>query len=248
VKKHNLTYHCYADDTQLYVTIEPTDSWDDVRTIMEACVNDISTWMSNNKLKLNQNKTELIVFSSKYKTTDTSQMYINVGDSKVQAVDSVRNLGIILDKNMSMEKQVNSISKSCFYQIRNIGQIRQYLSKDACKTITQALVTSRLDYGNALLHGLPQSLLNRLQRVQNCAARLVARISKRDHITPVLYDLHWLPVQYRIKYKILLYTYKALNGVAPAYLTNLIQKLCTAIKDIHIWTMQFQGSITHVVE
>ena len=224
VKRHNLSYHCYADDTQLYITIKPTESWEDVRPIMEACVNDISTWMNNNILKLNQNKTELIVFSSKFKAKETKDMCINVGNSRVHAVDSVRNLGIILDKNLDMKKQINAISKSCFYQIRNIGQIRQYITEEACKTIVQALVTSRLDYGNALLCGLPQTLLTRLQRVQNCAARLVTRTPKRNHITPVLRELHWLPVHYRIQYKILLYTFKALDGSAPVYLNNLIQR------------------------
>jgi hypothetical protein len=83
VKRYNLSYHCYADDTQLYVTIKPTDSWYDIGPIMEACVSDISTWMGNNMLKLNHNKTELIVFSSKHKTTNVNEFYINIGDSEV---------------------------------------------------------------------------------------------------------------------------------------------------------------------
>lgn len=222
IKKHNLLYHCYADDTQLYFTVKPNENWKDKLSVVEACAADISTWMSNNMLKLNQDKTELIVFSSKFNAKKTSEVSMNVGDSRVNAVDSVCNLGVILDSCLNMEKQVNAVTKSCFYQIRNIGRIRQYITEEACKTLVQALVISRLDYGNALLHGLPHSVLAKLQRIQNCAARLVSRTRKHDHITPVLHELHWLPVQYRIQYKILLYTYKALNGMAPDYLKELI--------------------------
>ena len=93
---------------------------------------------------------------------------------------------------------------------------------DACKTLAHALVTSRLDYGNALLYGLPSTLLTRLQRIQNSAARLVTRTRKRDHVTPILNSLHWLPVIYRSQYKILTYAYKSLHGTAPQYLEELV--------------------------
>ena len=89
-----------------------------------------------------------------------------------------------MDSGLTMEKQVNAISKSCFYHIRNIGKVRQYITNNACKTLVQALVTSRLDY--ALLQGLPQVLIERLQRIMNYAARLITRSRKSEHITPVL--------------------------------------------------------------
>jgi hypothetical protein len=97
-----------------------------------------------------------------------------------------------------------------------------YFTDDACKTLVNSLVISRLDYGNALLYGVNASILSKLQRVQNTAARLISRKRKHEHITPVLVSLHWLPVQYRIKYKILLYTFKALNNLAPVYLQELV--------------------------
>ncbi|XP_033747064.1 uncharacterized protein LOC117332287 [Pecten maximus] len=121
-----------------------------------------------------------------------------------------------------MEKQVCSISKACYYQVRNIGRIRQFITMDACKTLVHSLVTSRLDYGNALLYGVPANVSGRLQKLQNTAARLVTRTRKRDHITHVLMSLHWLPVEYRFQYKMLMYTYKALNGLAPMYLRDLV--------------------------
>ena len=125
----------------------------------------------------------------------------------------LKNLGVFLDEHLAMEKQVNAIAKSCFYQIRNIGQIRRYITNAACKTLVQALVTSRLDYVNSLLCGISSALCGRLQRVQNSAARLVTLSRKRDHIITILKELHWLPIEYRPQYKIMMHTYKALNDM-----------------------------------
>ena len=106
--------------------------------------------------------------------------------------------------------------------MNNFGCIRQFITTYACKTLVNSLVTSRLDYGNALLHGIPKSLTARLQGVQNSAARLITRTRKREQITPVLKSLHWLPVVYRSLYKLLMYTYKAFNSTAPVYLEELV--------------------------
>ena len=96
------------------------------------------------------------------------------------------------------------------------------IDEGACKRLIHALVTSRLDYANALLQGLPCASTNKLQRVQNTAARMVSRSRKHEHITPVLIELHWLPVQYRVQFKILVYTYKAVHGLGPMYLNELV--------------------------
>ena len=87
----------------------------------------------------------------------------------------MKNLGVFFDKTLTMEKQVSSVSKSCFLQIRNIGRIRSYITDDACKTLVNSLVISRLDYGNALLYGVNANILSQLQRIQNTAARLISR-------------------------------------------------------------------------
>jgi len=138
---------------------------------------------------------------------------------------SVRNLGFILDNTLGMEKQVISICKSCYYQIRNIGLICKYINDETCKTLVQALISSRLDYGNALLYNynIPLCLTNRLQREENCAPRLVTRTHKREHITSVLFQLYWLPVRFRSVYKIMFHIFKVLTGTAPVYLSDLIK-------------------------
>ena len=105
----------------------------------------------------------------------------------------------------------------CDHKIRNIGRIQSLISVDACRTLVCSLVTSRLDYGNALLYST-NNIINKLQYVQNTAARLITRKRKYDSITPVLISLHWLPVHYRCQYKLLIYVYKVQHGKAPSYL------------------------------
>jgi hypothetical protein len=101
--------------------------------------------------------------------------------------------------------------------------IRKYLNSHAAEQIIHSVVTSRLDMGNSLLFGLPQTQISRLQRVQNSAARVITLTRKFTHITPILRELHWLPVNYRIIYKLMLFVFKSLNGVAPAYIDDLLQ-------------------------
>ena len=112
---------------------------------------------------------------------------------------------------------------SAYVHLRNIGHIRKFLTVDATKALVNALVTFRLDYCNALLIGVPNTVLSKLQRVQNTAARIVTRTPRWNHITPVLKDLHWLPVYYRIKFKILTHTFKALSGQSPRYIKELLE-------------------------
>ena len=123
---------------------------------------------------------------------------------------------------MSLEEHVNELCRTAFYHIRNISRIRRCLSIDSTKTLVHALVTSHLDHCNALLYGLPDYLIQRLQYVLNTAAKVITCKRKFDHVTPLLIELHWLPVRQRIVFKILLYTFKALHGATPMYLTELI--------------------------
>ena len=110
----------------------------------------------------------------------------------------LRNIGVMLDQNLNMEQLITTICKSAFLHIRNIRKVRKYLPQHAAETVVNALVTSRLDNCNALLFGLPKNLLQKLQYVQNSAARLIMGTNKRDHIRPVLKKLHWLPIDNRI--------------------------------------------------
>lgn len=121
-----------------------------------------------------------------------------------------------------MDDQISVVCKTASYQLRRIGLLRKYLSVDATKTLMQALVTSRLDYANSLYAGLPKKQLKRLQRIQNSAARLITQTRRSQNITPIFISLHWLPVEFRVKFKICCLTYKALGNNSPAYIKELL--------------------------
>ena len=115
----------------------------------------------------------------------------------------------------------------CVPQSHNIRRIRKYLLQEAAATLVHSFVTCRIDYCNSLLYGLPSYQLAKVHRVQNVAAKLVYRESKFFHITPLFTKLHWLPISFRIKFKIVLLTYKAMNGLAPCYISDLISIKCS---------------------
>lgn len=222
---HGLNHHFYADNSQLYLFFKPVDkvSRDKAGGRVESCLEDVMSWMHCNMLKLNADKTELIVFTQKKNSSQIIDLSMTIGRSEVKQSTCVRNLGAFLDSRMDMEHHVNTVCKSCYSQLRQIGRIRQYLTIDATKSVINSLVTSRLDYCNSLLNGLPKTVLNKLQIVQNTAARIITRTSRSSHITLVLKELHWLPVQYRIHFKILTHTYKALHGQSPEYVSSILE-------------------------
>ena len=222
LRHHKMTYMVYADDTQAYVTFNGETQWQDTCAAIAACVHDIKSWMSNNFLKLNQEKTEFIVFSPKAYKAPHNLHQIQLDNVTVESSEHVRNLGVIQDCALNMERQVNNTTKNCYYHLRRIAKARRCLPPEARKTLIHASVISRLDYANALYTGLPNTLLGRLQRTQNAAARVITGAKWKDHISPHLKDLHWLPIAQRVQYKVLLYTYKALNGHAPQYLQELV--------------------------
>ena len=204
-RRHGMSYHSYADDTQVYQVIKPQGDWSDLSERLERCLSDIADWMTANMLKLNQEKTELIIFAPKHQVKHFSDFRLKFDGTLLSDVSCVKNLGMYFDKTISMEQQASAITRSCFQQIRNIGRIQSLISVDACRTLVSSLVISRLDYGNALLYGTNNKIISKLQRVQNTAARLITRKRKYDSITPVLISLHWLPVHYRCQYKLLIY-------------------------------------------
>ena len=175
--------------------------------------------LCNKLIKLNQDKTELLVVSSRYRPRPPLN-HIQIGDDVISPSEHAWNLGVGFDQFLDFSEHVKMTCKSAFFRIRSIAKIRRHLSQDTAKTIVHAYIT-RLDYRNAMYYGLPKHLINRLQLVQNSAARLVTASKKHDHITPILKRLRRLPVCFRVIFKILLLTYKALNGQAPSYIRNL---------------------------
>lgn len=223
IKQHKLLYHLYADDTQLYISFK-TDCCIDLEEAkfrVERCVDEIDRWMCNNLLKLNQDKTELVVISSKFRHYPDLE-HIRVGDEYIAPKSSARNLGVIIDNCLCMEQHVKKICSEANYHLRNISKIRKYLTQDSAEILVHAFIGSKLDYCNSILYGIPKKLICKLQRIQNTAARIVTLTRKYDSITPIMFKLHWLPVQFRIIFKLLLIVYKALNDKTPSYVSSLL--------------------------
>ncbi len=128
------------------------------------------------------------------------------------SIHHLGNLGVLFDSNRLFESHISSICKTVFFHLKNISKLRPMLSTSNTEMLIHAFMTSRLDYCNALLGGSSPCLINKLQMVQNAAARVLTRTRNYDHISPVLSTLHWLPIKHRIDFKILLITYKSLNG------------------------------------
>lgn len=221
IRKHSIDFHCYADDTQLYLSFKANEH--NHLQGLKSCVTDIKTWMTLNFLMLNSDKSELLILGPKL-IRDSISDIISSDNSLITATTTpVKNLGVLFDQDLSFNSHINYISKTAYFHLRNIRKVRQLVPFNAAEKLVHAFVTSRLDYCNVLLAGCSASSLRTLQLIQNTAARVLTNTRQRDHISPVLASLHWLPVLYRIQFKILLLTFKALHGVAPSYIVDLIE-------------------------
>ena len=224
-RHHNLQFHLYADDTQLllYVSFSTSNELELTEAVerIELCLTDLDKWMSINKLKLNKEKTEFLFFHSKFRLQHCLPS-ICFGQDTVQPCQTARNIGVTFDSTMSMLPHINTVCKSAFYHLRNLSRIRKFISTETAKTLVHGFISSKLDHCNSLLYNLPKYAVKKLQYVQKAAARLITFSSKFNHITPILKDLHWLPINECIKFKISILTFKALHDLSPSYIQELL--------------------------
>jgi len=169
--------------------------------------------MTVNLLTLNSSKTEFLLIG-------LSKQLAKINNSSLTTTHSARNLGFICDEHLTFSDQISSVSKSCYYNIRQLRCTRPYLDTKTASTIATSIFHSKLDYCNSLYHNLPKSQITRLQQIQNSLARAVVKAPKS--ITPILRSLQWLKITERIEYKLLSLTYKVLTTTQPSYLHNLI--------------------------
>lgn len=223
IQQLGMGLHLYADDTQLYMKFDPRvlSSIDDARASITQCTIVIKRWMQQHFLKLNSDKTEVVVITSPHLRCSTLGAF-DISGASIAPKDTVRDLGVAVDSRLSLQDHIRATCKRTYHQMYLIGKIRRYIDEEATKTLVHCCVTARLDYCNSLLIGMPQRLLNQLQKVQNRAARLIKGTHRHEHITPVLRQLHWLPIQQRIEFKCLVLVFKCLEGSAPAYLSELL--------------------------
>jgi hypothetical protein len=223
ISQSSVDHQLFADDTQLFMSFSAADFSFNV-THLEQTISKVSSWMSSNFLSLNPSKTEflLIGLPQQLKKINSPTIHLPNGVT-LSPVTSARNLGVIFDSNLTFSQHIASLSKSCFYHIRDLRRIRSTIDYTTACTIATSLVHSKLDYCNSLLLNLPCTQTNRLQLVLNAAARAVTRTPKLHHISPILKSLHWLKIEQRIQYKVISITHKTLHSGRPSYLRSLLR-------------------------
>ena len=222
--QHQLRHHIYADDMQLYAhsTLKDVHS---MLLQLQNCIIDVREWCTSRRLQLNDAKTELTWFGSRASLTKlaSSDCSLLVGGNIIKPSTTVRDLGVLLDSELSLKQHVNKVVSSCYYHIRRLRQVSHCVGQDVMIQLASAFILSRLDYCNSILAGLPKSTIASLQRVQNAAARMVLNLRPRDSISDGLRQLHWLPIESRIQFKLCLLMHLIHTGRCPSYISETVQ-------------------------
>ena len=221
-RKHQITFHGYADDTHNYLGFKPqkdaTTNQDTCLSNLENCIRDIRSWMKSNLLKLNDDKTEFLVLDTRKNFETAGNFSLKIGNNITQQSECIRNFGMLWDKELGTA-HVNQLTSGLYYTIRKIAWIRHLIDRVTTKILMQALVLTRLDYCNSTFIGCTQYNLSKLQRVQNMAARVIFKLQNHNCITLHISNLHWLK---ELTLRWLFWCSNALWGMAPSYLQELV--------------------------
>ena len=202
IASRSVPHHLYADDTQLYISFSADKSESSFYRLQQ-CLVSVQDWMTTNKLKLNPNKTEfLLTGHERQRLKYLSTLPVTLLGSETHPSKTVRNIGIVFDEAFNFRTHINNVCKLSYYHIRDLRRVRKHLNLDQAKCLASALVSSRLDYCNSLLHGVAVMDMLKLQRVQNCLARVLTRAGRFAPSNPLRHSLHWLPISFRIQFKI----------------------------------------------
>ena len=222
INSEKFGYHLYADDTQLYCSFKPS-SLNVTLSDVQSMTDDVNNWMVSNKLKMNCDKTEVMLCGTRAKLKNIDTDSIVVCNDLISLSSNVRNLGFFFDQNFNLNVHISQIRKSCYFEIRRISHLRPFIDEKSTIQLIISLVFSRLDYCNCLFYNMSEENFQKLQVVQNHCARLVKKAPKRSSATSLLKELHWLPIKFRVSYKVAIFVFKCLNDDSfPSYLKDLI--------------------------
>ena len=223
VKKAGFNIHGYADDQQVYKSFKPCEVVDILNIQIINCFKIIETWMVDFCLHLNPGKTQILLVAPKNILKEINVQGVLFHDNTcIRFISSTKDLGILMDQRLTFEPQILNLKRDCFRLLRNVVKRRYLFSNEQLKLIVNSIIVCKLDYCNSLYYGVNKHLLNQLQLIQNAAAKAIVGLYKFDHLGDTLKDLHWLPIIYRIVFKILLIVFKCLNGMGPDYLCSML--------------------------
>ena len=220
----DIAIHAYANDHALKKEFNSSVPLDEVETAesLSRCLDNVRSWMNSCCLKMNTDKTEAIMFGSKQQIRKCSLEAIEVCGDSIPYSQSIKYLGVCINANLSLDNHIATKCRIAMFNLFKIANIRNFLTTEACHTAVLAMVISHSVYANAIMVGLPEKHIGKLQRVQNMAAKVVLKRSKYTSSRARLQSLHWLPIRSRIDFKIAVLVYKCLHGKAPEYLQNLL--------------------------
>ena len=225
-KLYGLELHMFADDMQIYIAFKRNTILSSISNI-EHCLRHIKLWMSTNFLKVNEDKTQFLLISSKTKHCNMfSDLCLSFGGTTIVPSLTAKNLGVTLDSNMSMISYINMITSKGYFYLHNFYKVADKLTHDLKVELVTTYILPLLDYCNILLFAATKVNRAKLQKLLNNAVRFVFNLNgkrkRKWHITPFLKKLHILPIESRIVYKSCLFVYKCIHGLAPKYLSDLI--------------------------
>ena len=220
LEAHGVSYHFFADDTQLYIKVEDID---EAKHRLSSLLSDLKIWMTRRKLKLNDGKTEIIVIRGNLRNVPIANFAVkSFGDTQLVPCESAKNLCVVLNSSLCFRSHIDFIVKTCNFHIRNLNMIKDFVNKKNLVTLVHSLIISKVDYCNSIFNGLPNVILKKVQSVLNRAARLTFNLASRVPTTSSLIELHWLPLKARTEFKICLITFKALKFNQPSYIGELL--------------------------
>lgn len=223
LESNGFSVHGYADDHQVFKSFRIEFQFSTIRSCLPKCLELVSMWMKKFFLKLNASKSQVVIFSPNSQSSSfVIQRVILADGSLITISKEAMNLGILLDSNLSFAPHIDMVISHCYMLLRDISSIRKFLSTDDIKSLVNSIVVARIDNGNSLFAGLSSYQVSRLQRLQNSCARVIYGARRRDHVSGLLKQLHWLPVRQRIIFKVLCLIFKCLHKTAPSYLTDTL--------------------------
>ena len=231
-QKYGLLIQLYADDSQLYISFKPDSSLNlsNIKERISCCLNEIKKWMIDNVMKLNEDKTQLLIIGKSHvlQTLEGCDLSIKFGDSAINQTickgDQGKSLGVLLDETLSMDRQLAEVKRKCSWTMMNLRTISRYLDESLKIMLVKQLVISKLDYCNALYMNLAKKRIKKLTTVLNMAVRFIYNITDRNiDLIPYYKKAHILPIEMRILYKVCLVCYKVFHGSSPSYINELVE-------------------------